>query len=120
MRTRFGFGLLAAASLASLQVQAYDLPGLNLGSTSFYDGTPAPDGPGWYLSEYLIYGKTSRFNDQDGRKLPLPKQELTTFARSPRSSMSASPWPMAPCPALPPSCPGWPMPMSMTASAARR
>ncbi len=80
MRTLSRFGLLAAASLASTLAQAYDLPGLNLGSTSFYDGAPASDGPGWYLAEYLIYGKTSRFNDQNGRKLPLPKQDLTTFA----------------------------------------
>lgn len=71
-----GLGLAALAGTA----QAYDLPSVNLGSTSFYDGSPLPGGPGDYVVEYLIYGKASRFNDQRGDKLPLPRQEIETFA----------------------------------------
>ncbi len=64
----------------STTTQAYDLPGLNLGSTSFYDGSPAPAGPGWYLEEYLTYSRASRFNDANGNKLPLPRQDLEVVA----------------------------------------
>lgn len=72
---------VALFSLAcSLAAQAYDLPGLNLGSTSFYDGSPAPGGPGWYIEEYLSYSRAERFNDADGNKLALPKQQLEVFA----------------------------------------
>ncbi len=72
----------AALSCASLAFNAlaYDLPGMNLGQTSFYDGSPAPAGPGWYLEEYLAYSRATRFNDANGNKLPLPKQTLEIFA----------------------------------------
>ncbi|UFH51249.1 SphA family protein [Pseudomonas sp. KNUC1026] len=74
--------LIAAAVLAcqSLAAHAYDLPGLNLGSTSFYDGSPVPGGPGLYLEQYFTYSKASRFNDADGHKLGLPRQDVTVFA----------------------------------------
>lgn len=74
--------MAAAPILVALSplVHAYDLPGLNLGSTSFYDGSPAPAGPGWYLEEYLTYSKANRFNDAHGNKLPLPKQTVEVFA----------------------------------------
>lgn len=55
---------------------AYDLPALNLGSTSFYDGAPAPSGPGWYAQQYLTFIQSSRLNDGSGQKLPLPKQNV--------------------------------------------
>lgn len=64
----------------ALNAQAYDLPLLNLGSTSFYDGSPPPGGPGWYLNQYLSYSKADRFNDAHGNKLPLPKQQVEVFA----------------------------------------
>lgn len=70
---------LFCAVLSSV-TYAYDLPGLNLGTTSFYDGSPAPAGPGWYLEEYLTYSRANRFNDVNGNKLPLPKQQLELFA----------------------------------------
>ncbi|WP_205902700.1 SphA family protein, partial [Pseudomonas viridiflava] len=73
---------VVAASLVALSstAHAYDLPGLNLGNTSFYDGSPAPDGPGWYLEEYANFAKADRFNDVNGNKLQLPKQEVEVLA----------------------------------------
>lgn len=64
----------------ALNAQAYDLPLLNLGTTSFYDGSPPPAGPGWYVEQYLSYSKADRFNDANGNKLALPKQQLEVFA----------------------------------------
>jgi len=76
LRTVAAMPFVALSSIA----HAYDLPGLNLGSTSFYDGSPAPAGPGWYLEEYLTYSRASRFNDANGHKLALPKQDLDVVA----------------------------------------
>ncbi|BAP45351.1 signal peptide [Pseudomonas sp. StFLB209] len=70
----------------------YDLPGLNLGSTSFYDGSPAPAGPGWYLEEYLTYSRASRFNDANGDKLGLPRQDLEVFAPTTQIIYLGQPW----------------------------
>ena len=67
---------LAGAPLAAT---AYDLPPVNLGGTSFYDGAPAPNGPGWYLIEYLQSINANRLNDQNGHKLGLPKEKLNLF-----------------------------------------
>ncbi|MBI6556065.1 transporter [Pseudomonas sp. LY-1] len=76
LRTVAAMPFVALSSIA----HAYDLPGLNLGSTSFYDGSPAPAGPGWYLEEYLTYSRASRFNDANGHKLALPRQDLDVVA----------------------------------------
>ena len=56
-------------------VQAYDLPVVNLGLTSFLDGAP-PAGAGWYFQEYFQNYSANRFRDQNGKALGLPKQEL--------------------------------------------
>lgn len=73
------FMLALCLAGVSLAATAYDLPAVNLGGTSFYDGAPAPAGPGWYLIEYLQSIHATRLNDQNGDKLGLPKQNLSLF-----------------------------------------
>jgi hypothetical protein len=48
------------------------LPGVNLGATSFLDGLPPPGGPGWYAEEYFQYYRSSRLLDNDGNEVVLP------------------------------------------------
>jgi hypothetical protein len=62
-----------------ITAMAYDLPGVNLGGTSFYDGAPAPQGPGWYLVEYLQSITADTLKGGDGKALSLPKQDLDLF-----------------------------------------
>jgi len=62
-----------------MTAMAYDLPGINLGGTSFYDGAPGPQGPGWYLIEYLQSINATTLNGSDGNALSLPKQDLNLF-----------------------------------------
>lgn len=65
-----GAGVLLAAN-----VQAYDLPVVNLGLTSFLDGAP-PAGGGWYFQEYFQNYSANRLRDEEGKALGLPKQTL--------------------------------------------
>jgi anthranilate 1,2-dioxygenase (deaminating, decarboxylating) large subunit len=76
-------GVLALVALAGgllwpASSQAYDQPAVNLGFTSFLDGGP-PAGPGFYFSEYLQYYGSSRLNDQNGDKIPLPDPKVTAW-----------------------------------------
>lgn len=67
--------LYGAGLLVTQGAQAYDLPVVNLGLTSFLDGG-LPAGPGWYLQEYFQNYSADRLRDKDGKSIGLPKQDL--------------------------------------------
>lgn len=48
------------------------LPGVNLGATSFLDGLPPPGGPGVYLEQYFQYYMANRLLDYEGNEVELP------------------------------------------------
>ncbi|MGE6322913.1 SphA family protein [Pseudomonas oryzihabitans] len=72
--TRIRYLSLAGALVAGT-TQAYDLPVVNLGLTSFLDGG-LPAGNGWYLQQYFQNYSSNRLVDRNGDKLGLPKTRL--------------------------------------------
>lgn len=61
--------------MTSFVAQAYDLPTVNLGMTSFLDGG-LPAGSGWYSQTYVQNFDSNTLMDHQGNKLPLPKTNL--------------------------------------------
>ena len=80
IKSLFAAAAMAVGALFATDSMAYDLPSLNLGGTSFYDGGIPPTGPGLYAVEYLNFYSAGRFNDNNGHRLPLPNQDLFLFA----------------------------------------
>jgi hypothetical protein len=65
-----------AASLAIIpSVHAYDLPNVNLGSTSFIDVPPRTDS-NWVFSQYLQYYTSDKLTDSRGHQQKLPKTSI--------------------------------------------
>lgn len=63
----------AAVFLPMGVVQANDLPAVNLGNTTFYDGTPLPGGAGWTSSLYYSNYQGRKVTDRQGDEIGLPK-----------------------------------------------
>ncbi len=64
-----------ALAIATSGAQAYDLPVVNLGLTSFLDGG-LPAGSGWYLQQYFQHYSADHLRDRNGDRIGLPKTEL--------------------------------------------
>lgn len=73
------FWISSALILMAATAEAYDEPVVNLGYTSFYDGSP-PSGPGFYFQDYFQNYTSKRFNDQNGKPIPLPRTDLDVIA----------------------------------------
>jgi hypothetical protein len=72
MLTKASGLLVAGVGLAiSSLTQAYDLPAVNLGFTSFREGAP-PSGPGWYVQQYVQFYRNGGLKDSGGDDLLLP------------------------------------------------
>lgn len=73
---------LCVTLLCAGTARGYDLPSVNLGLTSFFDGGP-PAGPGFYFTQYFEYYHANKFADNGGNTMSLPsgdKPSVEVFA----------------------------------------
>jgi hypothetical protein len=68
---------LVLSAFAFLAPGRAQLPGVNLGATSFFDGLPPPGGPGFYLEQYFQYYFANRLLDNEGDEIKLPTSRGT-------------------------------------------
>jgi hypothetical protein len=68
---------LLLSTFAFISPGKAQLPGLNLGATSFFDGLPPPGGPGFYLEQYFQYYVANRVVDNEGDEVKLPTSRGT-------------------------------------------
>lgn len=78
-RLGFAVGAMLLSCLAlSPSIRAADLPAVNLGSSTFYDGAPLPAGPGWYGSLYWNHYDGRKITDDQGNRIDLPRSEVAS------------------------------------------
>lgn len=62
--------LLSALLLCASSINGYTLPSLGLGTSSFLDGGPLRQIPGWYWQNFFQIYHSNRFVDAHGKELP--------------------------------------------------
>ncbi|MBN8968851.1 MAG: transporter [Rhizobiales bacterium] len=84
LRLRFlALGIVCAATIAEApKSYAYDLPVVNLGMTTFLDGTPTMGGPGWYTSQWIISYSANKLANSQGNSLGLPVERVSVMSEA--------------------------------------